>query len=241
MPTEITIDVRTGVVIVDSPRTKQRKIIPRDETVKMTISIPDMLDGIPNDHPDAEKPDAPWQPLREAVAADPDRVPEFIRETAEAIWKNDLYTVVRSEWVYPGQADDPEAPTLVHLSIRRNDRLPVTDWRHKQKIKNELAGEDCEAVELYPAEDRLVDTSNQFHLWCFPPGFRVPVGYEDGRVTFSKPAIDGAKQRPFVDGEVETVDEETLNRMAEEYKKTSTAQRNARLDAARKRAQELAQ
>ena len=241
MPTEITFDVRMGVVIINSPTTGQRKVFPRDETGHVTITVPDALDGIRNDHPDAEKADAPWEPLHPAVAADPDRVPVQIRETNEAIWKNNLYTVIRSEWRYPAHAEDPDAPTLVHLSIRRNDRLPVTDWRHKQKIKNQLAGEDCEAVELYPAEDRLVDTSNQFHLWCFPPGVRVPVGYEDGRVTFGQPALDGAKQRPFVDGEVETVTAEKLEEMAEAYRKAPKRERNETLDAARKRAQELAQ
>lgn len=44
-----------------------------------------------------------------------------------------------------------------------------------QRIKNELLGDEYEACELYPAESRLVDGANQFHLWAingqFPFGF----------------------------------------------------------------------
>jgi len=53
---------------------------------------------------------------------------------------------------------------MLHLSIKRLDKHPVRDWRHFQRIKNELIGEENEAVELYPAQSRLVDTTNQYHL-----------------------------------------------------------------------------
>lgn len=58
-------------------------------------------------------------------------------------------------------------PELVHVSIKRVDKAPVHDWRHFQEIKNMLVGPSFEAVELYPAEDRVVDTANQYHLWAF--------------------------------------------------------------------------
>ena len=92
-------------------------------------------------------------------------------------------------------------PAMVHLSIRRLDRKPVRDWRLLQQIKNALVGPDHEAVELYPAESRLVDTANQFHLWCLAePGLRFPFGYVERLVTGPKDAADiGAKQRPFAE------------------------------------------
>src|SRR5262245_53475080 len=40
------------------------------------------------------------------------------------------------------------------LSIKRIDKNPIHDWRVLQAIKNALLGEECEAVELYPAESR---------------------------------------------------------------------------------------
>jgi hypothetical protein len=56
----------------------------------------------------------------------------------------------------------------VHLSIKRFDRGPVRDWRHLQQIKNEVVGPEAEAFEIFPAESRLVDTANQYHLWAIP-------------------------------------------------------------------------
>ena len=81
----------------------------------------------------------------------------------------------------PVTADNSMMPDLIHLSIKRNGGGPVTDWRHKQQIKNELVGPDAEGVELYPAEDRLVDTADQFHLWCVESPGRIPVGWTEGR------------------------------------------------------------
>lgn len=68
----------------------------------------------------------------------------------------------------------------VHLSIKRLDQLPIHDWRDLQRIKDELVGPDCEAVELYPASERLVDTSNQYHLWALPdPACRFDLGFTE--------------------------------------------------------------
>ena len=52
------------------------------------------------------------------------------------------------------------------LAIRREDRRPVTGWRDVQWIKNQLLGPEVEAVQLFPAESRLVDLSNQFYLYA---------------------------------------------------------------------------
>jgi hypothetical protein len=104
------------------------------------------------------------------------------------VWLNDKYVVhVRRN----------EDRTVSCLSIRRQDRGWPRDWRDFQRIKNQIAGEDVEAVELYPAEDRLVDTANQFWLWCFPPGVHLPLGFEDGRTVLDPEIAEqvGAKQR----------------------------------------------
>ena len=54
---------------------------------------------------------------------------------------------------------------ITHLSIKRIDKRPSRDWRDFQEIKNIFCGPECNAVEVYPAESRLVDTANQYHLW----------------------------------------------------------------------------
>jgi hypothetical protein len=64
---------------------------------------------------------------------------------------------------------------MVHVSYHRRDRAPIRDWRVGQRIKNEVCGPEWEAVEVYPAESRVVDTSNEFHLWCAP---KMPFGFE---------------------------------------------------------------
>jgi hypothetical protein len=71
---------------------------------------------------------------------------------------------------------------VLHLSIKRFDRAAVRDWRHLQAIKNEVAGPEREAVELFPAESRLVDGANEYHLWVAPEGGSYPVGYNVGNL-----------------------------------------------------------
>jgi hypothetical protein len=77
-------------------------------------------------------------------------------------WRNDIYQVQTRRLRVPefGNVE------MVHINIRRIDGAAIFDWRHRQLIKNELVGPECEAFELYPAESRLVDTSNKFHLWA---------------------------------------------------------------------------
>ena len=66
---------------------------------------------------------------------------------------------------------------MTWISFRRNDRRAIQDWRHLQRIKNELTDPEREAVQIYPAESRLLDESNQIHLWVYPLGYRLPFGY----------------------------------------------------------------
>lgn len=104
------------------------------------------------------------------------------------MWRNDRYVVMVDR--------DPGGGWVTTLSIRRDDRKPIRDWRHFQQIKNDIAGLDVEALELFPADDRLVDTANQYWLWCLPPGQRAPFGFKDRRVGGSSAAAPfGSVQR----------------------------------------------
>lgn len=121
--------------------------------------------------------------------------------TVGQMWQNNRYVVIVSP-VPPlpagaGVSDGPPLPPLVHLSIRRQDREAVRDWRDLQRIKNALVGPECEGVELFPAESRLVDTANQAHLWVVAdPAVRFPFGYSQ-RLVAEGPYSDNAVQRPF--------------------------------------------
>ena len=80
------------------------------------------------------------------------------------MFENNYYTVLK-------RFVDTAAGPMWHLSIRRNDRKPIHDWTDLQTIKNMLVGPEHEGVELYPAESRLLDAENQYHLWVFMSPF----------------------------------------------------------------------
>ena len=90
-------------------------------------------------------------------------------------------------------------PPMYHLSIKRNDKKPFRDWRSLQEIKNLLIGPEHEGVELFPAESRLVDSANQYHLYVFKsPGMKLPFGWTTRFVDDEfDPRFPGSHQRPF--------------------------------------------
>jgi len=104
-------------------------------------------------------------------------------------YENDKYKVVCS-------LQKTEMGDVVHLSICNLEREPIHNWRDLQTIKNMFVGEECFAYEVYPAETQLVDTANQYHLWCLPEGKRLPFGFNNGRnVQYN--STDITKQEPL--------------------------------------------
>lgn len=116
---------------------------------------------------------------------------KLLEEQKVEYWLNDLYQVALYR---TGEGDT----MVIQLNIRRRDGKPIfRDWRHFQRIKNELVGRECEGIELYPAESRLVDTSNKYHIWCVPdPKYRFPFGFQERDVEpESLGTSPGLKQR----------------------------------------------
>lgn len=139
----------------------------------------------------------PWGVWRRAElsAGQREMTKRFDIEPAH-VWRNEIYEV----WAYELGDGGGMHPPMVWLSIKRHDREPLRDWRELQRIKNELVGRECEAVELFPAESRLVDTSNQFHLWCLTnKRDRFPFGYQARAVVLpgDSEVLVGSKQREF--------------------------------------------
>lgn len=71
--------------------------------------------------------------------------------------------------------------TFIHLAIEQKrepgpgctfDHEPR--WRVKQRIKNEIFGEDAVAIEIMPRQDELNATLDVYHIWIVPPDFLVP-------------------------------------------------------------------
>lgn len=148
-----------------------------------------------------------WTPFAEAT---PHRngvpAPEALVEN-ETLWVNSHYVVHRH--LLEGKMEG-----AIHLSIRDHKRRAVRDWRHFQRIKNELAGKEREAIEIFPPESNLVDTANQYHLFVLPMGVTTPFTWKDGRHVdstgnsedtkkwvasygYDPSTIEGAKQRPY--------------------------------------------
>ena len=56
-----------------------------------------------------------------------------------------------------------------HVKIRRHDGKDVNcGWDVLQAIKNDVAGSDATAVEVFPSENNLVDEAPIRHLWVVP-------------------------------------------------------------------------
>lgn len=133
----------------------------------------------------------PWTPFQPAHydPADLAGVPDVVDgKMPDRLWLNSRYQV--GAW----QFEHPVFGTVAHLSIKTRDRQARHDWRDLQRIKNELCGPECDAIEIYPAESKLVDTANQYHLFVFA-SYKLDIGFQHRLVA------DGAwmksKQRPF--------------------------------------------
>lgn len=96
------------------------------------------------------------------------------------------------------------------LSIKKLDKARVRTWRELQRIKTALVGPHREAVELFPSEDRHVDTANQYHLWCLPPGHFFPFGFHGRLVAYTEDDLAqvkaGLREQGFSAKAVATLD-----------------------------------
>jgi hypothetical protein len=133
-----------------------------------------------------EPPSLPWEPL--VYIGEEDQLPGEHYE----VWENSRYNC--SVRRYTKGWFVKNRPYIV-IGISNNDESSRHDWRDFQAIKNQLAGRDWEAVELYPAESRLKDPSNRFYLWCCEKGL-LNFGLPGGRVVLDADEAV-APQRPF--------------------------------------------
>lgn len=153
-----------------------------------------------------------WTPFEEAFERLPPTASETVHKQRMAwrvrgvlqTWLNSRYAVTVYKSPLPREQGmiGPGWPEMHWLSVRSNDRSAVHDWRDLQRIKNEIIGPTHEAVELYPSEDRLVDSANQYHLFVLVnPTVQFPFGYTAREVISpEEAALASAVQRPFAPG-----------------------------------------
>ena len=147
--------------------------------------------------PDKPKrsPKLTWQNVATITGGNKAKAKKAIRKSMLEIskqenWSNDIYKCA----VMPVTADG-----ITELAITRVDRGSIHDWRDIQRIKNDVMGAEREAVELYPSESRLIDTSNTYWLYVLPEGAQFSFGMTDGRsiATAKQASLIGAVQRDF--------------------------------------------
>jgi hypothetical protein len=113
------------------------------------------------------------------------------------MFTNGKYTAIRTP------LQDTHGSPMMMLSVRRDDRRAIMDWRDLQWVKNQLLGEETEAVQLFPAESRLVDSANQYFLFAYnlQPSFVFPFGFTERLVTqdisIRMAGHSNSEQRPF--------------------------------------------
>ena len=88
----------------------------------------------------------------------------------ERYFQSDTYRL--SFYIMPNQG----MGVMGYIAFRRRDSMPIKEWREKQRIKDVICGTSTEAVELFPAWHRMVDSCNQYHLWFRPHGGVFPFG-----------------------------------------------------------------
>lgn len=145
------------------------------------------------------KRNAVWEPLEPAVSTHPSSTYDDAGLTEpDAVYGNNLYSVFVREMGHGA----------LHISFHRRDRKAIHDWRHFQAIKNEVAGPERLAIEVYPPESALVDSANEYHLWVLPEeaADEFPFMLEAGRTRFvldqeeATAVAPGCKQRDWQKG-----------------------------------------
>ena len=63
------------------------------------------------------------------------------------------------------------------ITVMRRDGAPIEEWRILQAVKNRIAGEDQEAVLVFPAESRAASPVNEYALFVLPHGTEIRPKY----------------------------------------------------------------
>lgn len=54
-----------------------------------------------------------------------------------------------------------------HLAVTSLSEVRPT-WPEMQRIKDEIAGPEMTAIEVYPPKDEIVDDADMYHIWVIP-------------------------------------------------------------------------
>ena len=97
----------------------------------------------------------------------------WVGELDEALVDNELNYCVMIRKI------DTKWGTIEHACIRNANSTDI-EWAEKQRIKNEIFGEEAQAIEVFPKQTNLVDAANMYHLWILPEEFELPFNLREG-------------------------------------------------------------
>jgi len=66
---------------------------------------------------------------------------------------------------------------IIQLSIKPFDPSDKPTWKDLQQIKNEIVSRESEAIELFPAESRCVESEGHTYLWVLHDQQQYPIGF----------------------------------------------------------------
>lgn len=117
-----------------------------------------------------------WQPFEQMPESERPEIFARQRERVgdlQSFWKNNIYSVQ----IYRRATKRGVALQLV---VRRHDEEEIQGWDDLQRVKNELAGPDRVAVEIYPPQHELMDQAPLRHLFVLPVGEAAPFTLHGG-------------------------------------------------------------
>lgn len=114
-----------------------------------------------------------WTDFEKVYPMKEDGTPVEVEE-GEQYWRNSFYLVLVKCIVPSEGLDGP-----VRLDIKHNLNKPIREWKHLQRIKNELVGEEREALEVFPPESMVTHMSNMHNLFVVPVGVSSVFVYDE--------------------------------------------------------------
>lgn len=78
---------------------------------------------------------------------------------ADKVYKNNKYIVQVFRDV------ERKGRNYIKVMIRRSDSEPIYSWQDMYRIKNEIFGEEVEAIQFFPKKSELVDDANLYWFW----------------------------------------------------------------------------
>ena len=125
--------------------------------------------------------DSLWQPLRSDGEVRDTKIRHMVR-----LFSNNLYVVTTERIEDDLFAEEHYRWNMpvgwIHIVVGRKDKTVNIPFHHRQHIKNQVLGVECEAVEVFPAHSQMLDIGDMFHLWgCPDPDYRLPHGFGNPR------------------------------------------------------------